>query len=57
MNQVLNETENIEGFTPAQWVLGSHSQRVLGNMLIDEERAMLDVQEAAASPSSAMARS
>ena len=56
VNQVLNETENIEGFSPAQWVLGTISTRVPGNLLIDEERAMLEVQEAAVDPASAMAR-
>jgi len=56
VTQVINETENVEGFSPIQWALDSHFQRIPGSLLMPSEQAMLEVQQAAADPTSAMAR-
>ena len=56
ITQVQNSSENVEGFSPSQWVLGSHKGRLPGSLLEDAERGMLEVQEAASDPTSAMAR-
>ena len=57
ISQVQNDNENVEGFSSAQWVLGQHRRRMPGSLLEDHERSMLEVQEAAADPGSAMAQS
>ena len=54
--QVLNDTENLDGFAPSQWVLGAHQARIPGSLLQSDESAMLETQQAAADPTSSMAR-
>ena len=57
VTQVVNSSINHDGYAPAQWVLGQNSLRAPGTLLDPHEAEMLEVQEAATDPQSAMARS
>ncbi|CAK0810251.1 unnamed protein product, partial [Prorocentrum cordatum] len=56
VTQVKNELGRRGGFSPSQWVLGSHGPRVPGSLLQDDEAQRLVVIEASLDPQSAMAR-
>ncbi len=57
LTQTKNELYRQHGYSPAQWILSSRRPRVPGSLLQPEEAARIEVQEAAADPQSAMARS
>ncbi|CAK0887813.1 unnamed protein product [Prorocentrum cordatum] len=56
VTQVKNELGRRGGFSPSQWVLGSHGPRVPGSLLQNDEAQRLEVIEASLDPQSAMAR-
>ncbi len=55
LTQTKNELCRQHGYSPSQWVLGSRGPRAPGSQ--PKEAARLEVQEAAADPQSATARS
>eukprot|EP00971_Amphidinium_carterae_P204204 4052256-Amphidinium_carterae.1 len=56
VSRARNEASRVGGYSPAEWVLGSHGPRLPGDLLNDEEEWKLEVHKAALDPQSAMAR-
>ena len=55
ITQTKNSVSAHDGYSPAQWVLGSTRIRIPGSLLEEDENSRLETHEAALDPGSAMA--